>query len=149
MKTPQELADAVGASLAQSDLLVNELLGISLVEIAPGRALCRLTVGEHHLNSHRVCHGGILFTLADAALAYASCSTNRTGVTLAASVSFVRAARLDDILTACASLETDGRRSSMSTARVTDQNGQLIALVHGTSLRFDVPIIQETGGSEP
>ncbi|HVW68868.1 MAG TPA: hotdog fold thioesterase, partial [Steroidobacteraceae bacterium] len=98
---------------------------------------------ERHLNSHRVCHGGIIFALADAAIAYASCSTNRGGVTMAANVSFVRGAQLGDRLSADALLEADGRRTSMAIARVTDQNGKLVALVQGNSLRFETPVLPE------
>jgi len=141
MCSAPSVAEAVGAYLAEADACVNALLGIEPAGVSPGRASCRLTVSERHLNSHRICHGGIVFALADAAIAYASCSTNRSGVTLAVTVSFLRPARLGNVLTANAEVQADGRRTSTATARVTDQDGQLIALLQGTSLRFEEPVL--------
>lgn len=139
--TDEELARAVGERLLAADARVNALLGIELVSIAPGRAACRLTVREELVNSHEFCHGGIVFALADTALAYASCSTNRTGVTQAASVTYTRPARLGDAITASAVVESDGRRATAATVRVTNQRGQLVALVQAASLRFDEPVL--------
>jgi acyl-CoA thioesterase len=139
--TPQELADTVLAQLLEADAAVNALLGFSHVTVAPGRASVRLTVGPQHVNSHRVCHGGILFALGDTALAYASCSTNRSGVTLAASIAFARAAREGDVVTAEAEVESDGRRASACTVRLTNQSGELVARMQGSSLRFETPVL--------
>lgn len=139
--TGDELARAVAERLLAADAKVNALLGLELVSIAPGRAECRLTVREELVNSHEFCHGGILFALADTALAYASCSTNRTGVTQAASITFTRPAKLGDVVTAAAVVETDGRRATSATVRLLNQSGQLVALVQAASLRFDAPVI--------
>lgn len=139
--TADELAKAVAERLLAADAKVNALLGLELVSIAPGRAECRLTVRAELVNSHDFCHGGIVFALADTALAYASCSTNRAGVTQAASITFTRPARLDDVITAAAFVESDGRRTTSATVRVTNQAGQLVALVQAASLRFDESIV--------
>lgn len=139
--TEQELAQAVGDRLLAADAKVNALLGLTLASISPGRAECRLTVRDELVNSHAYCHGGIVFALADTALAYASCSTNRTGVTQAASITFTRPARLGDVLSASAVVESDGRRATSATVRVTNQEGQLVALVQAASLRFDAAIV--------
>jgi acyl-CoA thioesterase len=137
----QSLAEAVRVFLTEADARVNRLLGIAPTGIAPGRASCSLTVKEHHLNSHRVCHGGILFALADAAIAYATCSSNRSCLTLSANMSFLRPAELGDVLTATAEVQADGRRASTAAARVTDQDGRLIALAQGTCLRLEEPVL--------
>lgn len=139
--TAEELARAVGERLLAADAKVNALLGIELVSIAPGRAECRLTVRDKLVNSHDICHGGIVFALADTALAYASCSTNRTGVTQAASITYTRPARRGDTITASAHVESDGRRATAATVRVTNQTGQLVALVQAVSLRLEDAIV--------
>jgi len=143
LTNPQVLAAAIGAHLADADAGVNGLLGIVPQEISPGRTSCRLTVREHHRNSHRVCHGGIVFALADTALAYASCSTNRSGVTLAANISFVRPARLGDVITATAEVVADGQSAGTAVVRLVDQEGQLVAVIQGTALRLDKPVLPE------
>lgn len=138
----QELAEKVVERLMAADARINSLLGLTLASIEPGRAACQLVVREDLVNSHAVCHGGILFALADTALAYASCSTNRSGVTQAASITFTRPAKLGDVLTATAVLESAGRRASACSVRVTNQKDQLIALVSAANLRFEEPIIE-------
>lgn len=136
-----ELAKAVGERLLAADAKVNALLGLTLVSIEPGRAQCRLTVRDDLVNSRSICHGGIVFALADTALAYASCATNRAGVTQAASIVYTRPALLGDVLSASAVVETDGRRATAASVRVTNQNDQLVALVQAASLRMDEPVV--------
>lgn len=136
-----DLAQAVGAHLAAADAAVNDLLGLSLERISPGEARCKLVVRDELVNSHAVCHGGVIFALADTALAYASSSRNRTGMTQSASIVFTRAAKLGDILEAVAAVETDGRRTTSATVRVRNQKNQLIALVQASSLRLDEAVL--------
>ncbi|HEY0938911.1 MAG TPA: hotdog fold thioesterase [Steroidobacter sp.] len=138
----QQLAEKVIERLMAADARINALLGLTLASIEPGRASCQLTVRLELVNSHNFCHGGVIFALADTALAYASCSTNRSGVTQAASINFIRPAKLGDVLTATAVVEQDGRRASACSVRVTNQLNQLVALVTAANLRFDEPVIE-------
>ena len=140
----QELAEAVVNRLLAADAKVNALLGIALVQVSPGKAACRLVVGEHHVNSHAVYHGGILFALADTALAYANCSTNRAGMTLSANIIYVRPARLGDTATAVADIVLDGRRASACTVRISNQTDDLIAVFQGSGIRFEETILPST-----
>lgn len=139
--TEQAVAEAVANHLARGDAGVNRLLGLTVEQISPGRATCRLVVREELLNIHSVCHGGLVFALADTALAYASSSKNRAGMTQSASIVFTRAARLGDVLLAAAAVESDGRRTSSCTVRVSNQHGHLVALVQASSLRLDGPVL--------
>jgi acyl-CoA thioesterase len=74
-----ELADAAGRGV-----------GVRLLDVAPGRARVALTVEERHVNGHGICHGGYLFFLADAALAYASNSHGTSAVAAGADITFLR-----------------------------------------------------------
>jgi acyl-CoA thioesterase len=74
-----ELADAAGRGV-----------GVRLLDVAPGRARVALTVEERHVNGHGICHGGYLFFLADAALAYASNSYGTSAVAAGADIAFLR-----------------------------------------------------------
>ena len=141
----QNLAEAVVHRLVAADAKVNGLLGITFVEVSARKAVCRLVVGEQHLNSHDVCHGGILFALADATLAYANCSSNRRGMSLSANIIYVKAARLGDVITATAEVVLDGRSASASTVRLVNQNDDLIAVFQGSGIRFDKAIIEAPG----
>jgi hypothetical protein len=54
-----------------------ETMGMELVSCEPGRAVLRMTVRERHLNGHKICHGGFIFTLADSTFAFACNSHNK------------------------------------------------------------------------
>lgn len=64
--------------------------GVRLLEVGPGRARLALTVEPRHVNGHGLCHGGYLFLLADAALAYASNSHGVSAVASGADIAFLR-----------------------------------------------------------
>lgn len=136
-----ELARLVGERLSGLDAEVNARLGIELVDIVAGEARCRLEVRSDMINSQRFCHGGLVFAVADAAVAYASCSTNRVGVTLSANVIFARPAQLGDVLVAHAKVRTDGRRVASCAVDVTNQHGQLVATLQTTSFRFEEAVV--------
>ena len=59
------LAAKVGASMFAADHASKDLLQMQLVQCQPGRAVMRMAVREEMLNGHRICHGGLIFTLAD------------------------------------------------------------------------------------
>jgi acyl-CoA thioesterase len=73
-----------------------------LVEVGPGRATVRMTVRADMVNGHAIGHGGLTFTLADSAFAFACNSYNRSTVAAEASVRFLAPTRLDDVLEATA-----------------------------------------------
>jgi acyl-CoA thioesterase len=69
-------------------------VGVRLLDVAPGRATVAMTVEERHVNGHGICHGGYLFLLADAALAYASNSHGVSAVAAGADIAFLRPVQL-------------------------------------------------------
>ncbi|MCO1656883.1 hydroxyphenylacetyl-CoA thioesterase PaaI [Pseudonocardia humida] len=64
--------------------------GVRLLDVGPGRARVAMTVRDRHVNGHGICHGGYLFLLADAALAYASNSHGVSAVAAGADIAFLR-----------------------------------------------------------
>jgi acyl-CoA thioesterase len=64
--------------------------GVRLLDVGPGRARVGMAVEERHVNGHGICHGGYLFLLADAALAYASNSYGTSAVASGADITFLR-----------------------------------------------------------
>ena len=77
-------------------------LGMELVEVGPGRAVLTMAVREDMVNGHDIGHGGLTFTLADSAFAFACNSYNRRTVAAGAEIRFRRPTRLGDVLTASA-----------------------------------------------
>ena len=100
-----------------------------------------MTVDERMINGHAICHGGLIFTLADTAFAYACNAYNKVTVAQQCSISFLAPGKLGDRLIAEAAERTLAGRSGIYDIRVTSQDGTLIAefrghsrTIHGTLL---------------
>jgi acyl-CoA thioesterase len=89
-----------------ADDAASAMLGIELLELAPGRARTRMSVRTDMVNGHGIAHGGLLFSLADTAFACACNSFGPVAVAAAADIVFIAPARVGDELTADAALRT-------------------------------------------
>jgi len=83
-----EVARRTAAAMQRADVAGREA-GVRLLEVGPGWARVGLTVAGRHVNGHGICHGGYLFLLADAALAYASNSYGTSAVASGADIAFL------------------------------------------------------------
>jgi acyl-CoA thioesterase len=107
--TPEEVARASAQRMWEDDR-ASRALGMELVAVGPGTATVRMTLRADMVNGHDIGHGGLTFTLADSAFAFACNSYNRRTVAAGAQIDFRRPTRLDDVLTASASERSrDGR----------------------------------------
>lgn len=108
-------------------------LGIAVEIPAVGRAVATMTVREDMVNGFDVLHGGLAFTLADTAFAFACNAYDDQTVAAAAQIEFLRPAVKGDTLQATAREEHRGRRSGYYTIEVHNQRDELVALFHGRS----------------
>ncbi|MBV8583381.1 MAG: hydroxyphenylacetyl-CoA thioesterase PaaI [Candidatus Eremiobacteraeota bacterium] len=111
-------------------------LDISIEEVRPGYARLSMHVTESMLNGHDVAHGGLVFTLADTAFAYACNSRNERNVALNAAISFAAPARLGDKLVAVAEERSRAGRTGVYDVEVQNQSQDTLALFRGTSYRI-------------
>ena len=116
--------------------------GAQLVEISEGYAKATMIVSHRHLNGGNVCQGGALFTLADLALAAVMNSHGKLTFGINNSISFLKSAKEGDSLTAEACEICNHHRIPYAEVRVTNQNGELICVLTGTSYRKDTPLQQ-------
>ena len=144
---PMLLARAVQERLCELDESVMSLLGLKVALVTPDQAVVTMMVRPDMVNSHGYCHGGLVFTLADHAFAYACCAQNRTGVTLSSHISFLQAAKLGDQLTAVAQLKSLDEDNGWGTVEVTNQEGVITAVYHGTWYRLTTMIVPSLKGS--
>ena len=77
-------------------------LGMSIDAVGPGTATLRMTVRDDMVNGHAIGHGGLTFTLADSAFAFACNSYNRRTVAAGAEIRFRAPTRAGDVLVAAA-----------------------------------------------
>jgi acyl-CoA thioesterase len=110
-------------------------LGIELLELREGYSKVTMTVGEHMLNFFGIPHGGVIFSLADAAFAAASNSHGQVAVALNVNISFLAAVAVGTRLYAEATEESLGRRTALYRLSVTAEDGTAVALCHGTVYR--------------
>ncbi|TDD15146.1 hydroxyphenylacetyl-CoA thioesterase PaaI [Nonomuraea diastatica] len=108
-------------------------LGIELMELGEGRAVCRMTVTGQMINGHDLCHGGYVFLLADTAFACACNSHGPVTVAAGAEITFVSPARAGDELVAAAAERTRYGRSGIYDITVSRPNGQVVAEFRGRS----------------
>jgi acyl-CoA thioesterase len=115
-------------------------LGMELVDVGPGRARLRMPVTQSMVNGHATAHGGLVFTLADSAFAVACNTHGVVTVASGADITFVAPARLGDVLLAEAVEQATFGRSGVTDVRVTNQDGDLVALFRGRSRSLGRPI---------
>jgi len=132
----QHLAEQVTQKLYAVDQ-ASRALGIRIVEVRPGYARASLVVRPDMTNGHRICHGGMVFALADSAFAFACNSYNENTVAAAAAIDFLAPAHQDDELTATANEVWRSKRNGIYEVTVTNQDGTRIALFRGRSARID------------
>ena len=142
--TARDRAKAVAAWMVERDRMI-QALGISIDEVGLDHAVARMTVGVDMANSFDMCHGGALFTLADAAFAYACNAANRPAFAVHCTIDFIAAARPGDGLTARVAETAKSGRTGIYDGTVTNQDGAAIALFRGTARQVRGEIVPEIG----
>jgi acyl-CoA thioesterase len=97
----QQVATRAAEALWAGDA-ASRALGMEVTDVAPGRATVRMTVREDMVNGHAIGHGGLTFTVADTAFAFACNSYNRSTVAARCEISFRAPTRIGDVLVATA-----------------------------------------------
>jgi acyl-CoA thioesterase len=143
MADTHELAAKVGASMFAVDRASKDFMGLELVSCEPGRAVMRMTVRDEMLNGHEICHGGLIFTLADSTFAFACNSHNKVTVASGCSIEFLKPARAGDVLT-CEGVERvlQGRHGIYD-MKVNNQQGEIVAMFRGKSTTIPGTVVQE------
>ena len=141
----QQLADAVAKAMFARDVAV-QTQGITILETRPGYARATMRVRADMLNGHAICHGGIIFTLADSAFAYACNSYNRATVAAGASIDFLKPAHPGDELVAVATERSRAKRSGIYDVTVHNQKGEAVALFRGRSHELSSTVMEALAG---
>ncbi len=133
-------------------MLENDLfslwLGIEILEAAPGRSVLQMTVRKEMTNGFKVSHGGVAFSLADSALAFAAGSHGRIAMTIDSSISFFNAVKAGDCLTARAEEENLGSQTAVYNVNVSNQRDETVAVMRGTAYRTKKKFFEPYPGSE-
>ncbi len=136
----QALAEATAAAMWPRDRAA-QALGIRIVRIEPGATRLDMTVRSDMVNGHHICHGGMIFSLADTAFAYACNSYNRNTVASACHIDFLAPAREGETLEAEAVEQSASGRTGVYDVTVRTAGGKTIALFRGKSYRIAGEVI--------
>jgi acyl-CoA thioesterase len=138
-----DLAQRVAQAMYRADAC-SRALGFELLEARAGYARMRATVRADFLNGHNICHGGIIFTLADSTFAFACNSYNVNTVASGCSIEFLRPVHGGDVLTSEAVEQTLNGRTGIYDICVTNRAGETIAMFRGKSAQVKGSVIPES-----
>ena len=123
----------------------SQWLGIEVLEIKEGYSRIKMTVRVEMVNGFGIVHGGIPFSLADSAFAFACNNRNNLSVALDTSINFIKPVHVGDILTAEAIEIHNGRSTGLYHITITNQHDHSVALFKGLCFRTDKKLIGKDG----
>lgn len=115
----------------------SQSLGMTIVEMGEGRAVVTMAVRPDMVNGLDVCHGGLIFSLADSAMAFSSNSFNRYAVATNAEIDWINPGRVGTTLTATATQRHQRGRNAITDVVVEDDTGEIIAMFRGRTRQID------------
>jgi acyl-CoA thioesterase len=134
MTTSTELAKRVVDQMFFNDPM-SQWLGIVRLEDGPGISVLQMTVRQEMLNGFSIAHGGITYSLADSALAFASNSHGIQAVSIETSISHVAPVKEGDVLTTKVVEQNLTKRTGLYSIEVYNQEHKVVAFFKGTVFR--------------
>ena len=135
-----QIAKSVVNHMMKHDLF-SLWLGIEVLKIKEGYSKIKMTVRKEMLNGFGIVHGGIPFSLADSAFAFACNNRNNLSVALDVTITFTKAVKPGDILIAEAKEIHNGRSTGVYLITITNQLEESVALFKGTCFRTGKELI--------
>ena len=113
----------------------SQWLGIEVVEVKDGYCELKMTVRKEMLNGFQIAHGGIAYSLADSALAFASNSHGRKSLSVETSISHTVSIKADNVLTVTTEELSLSDKIGVYHITITNQDNQEVAYFKGTVYR--------------
>ena len=127
-------SSAIVDKMYKNDLF-SRWLGIDIVEKGIGKSKLIMTIREEMVNGFGIAHGGITYSLADSALAFACNSQGRESMSIETSISHTKPCHIGDVLTAEAIEESLSYKIAIYHISVKNQDNETVALFKGTVYR--------------
>ena len=135
-------ANKVVAHMLEHDLF-SQWLGISIIEIKEGYSKIKMTVRAEMINGFGIVHGGIAFSLADSAFAFACNNRNVLSVALDTSINFLKPVHVNDELIAEAKELHNGKSTGLYHITITNQKEHVVAVFKGTCFRTNKKLLPQ------
>jgi acyl-CoA thioesterase len=128
------LAQQVVSHMMKEDRF-SQWLGIEVLEVRVGYSRIKMTLRDEMVNGFGVIHGGLAFSLADSAFAFACNNRNNLSLALDTSINFTKTTRPGDVLTAEAKELHNGKSTGLYLITITNQHEEQVAHFKGTCFR--------------
>ena len=135
------IANSVVSHMMENDFF-SQWMGVEVLAVTEGYSKIRMNIRKEMVNGFGIVHGGIPFSLADSAFAFACNNRNNLSVALDVTITFTKAVNVGDILTAEAKEFHNGRSTGVYLITVTNQKDEQVALFKGTCFRTGKTLIQ-------
>ena len=136
MTDEMKLAERVVHGMMERDAF-SRWLGIEVMEIAPRRSVVQMQVRQEMVNGFGVAHGGIAYSLADSALAFAANTHGKVTVAVDNGIAYPKAVQVADVLTATAEEDSASNRLGFYRVVVRNQREETVATFRGTVYKTD------------
>ena len=113
----------------------SQWLGIEIVDVSEGYCQLKMKVRKEMLNGFHIAHGGIAYSLADSALAFASNSNGKKSLSVETSISHTVSVKDGDVLTATTKELSRSDKIGVYLITITNKENQEIAIFKGTVYR--------------
>jgi acyl-CoA thioesterase len=133
--TPLAKATKIVHKMMLENDAFSQWMDIEIIKILPGECHLKTSIRKEMLNGFQTCHGGVTFSIADSAFAFASNSHGIKAVSIETSISHIKPVRVEDIITAVATEKSLSNRLGIYEVSLTNQHGELVALFKGTVFR--------------
>jgi len=130
----ETIHEAVVSHMMENDFF-SQWMGVEILEVKEGYSKIKMTIRQEMVNGFGIVHGGIPFSLADSAFAFACNNRNNLSVALDVTITFMKAVNVGDVLTAEAKEIHNGRSTGVYLIHVTNQKNEQVALFKGTCFR--------------
>ena len=128
------LSSAVVTHMMENDFF-SQWMGVEVLEVKEGYSRIRMAIRKEMVNGFGIVHGGLPFSLADSAFAFACNNRNNLSVALDVTITFMKAVNVGDVLTAEAKEIHNGRSTGVYLIHVTNQKDEQVDLFKGTCFR--------------
>lgn len=136
-----KMANEVVNHMMDNDFF-SQWLGIEVLEVREGYSRINMKVRKEMVNGFGIVHGGIPFSLADSAFAFACNNRNILSVALDTSINFIKPVHVGDLLTAEAKELHNGKSTGLYHINISNQNDHLVAQFKGLCYRTDKSLIK-------
>lgn len=138
MPTPNEVV----SHMMQHDRF-SQWLGIEVLEVKEGYSKIKMTIRAEMVNGFGIIHGGVTFSLADSAFAFACNNRNQLSVALDTSINFIKPVHVGDELTAEATELHNGKSTGLYHIEIMNQKNHKVAQFKGLCYRTDKSLLEK------